>query len=69
MTQLYTKAQAAERLQVSERWLEKRVTARRIPHTWLGRHIRFSDQDLAEIAAMGHRDPVTPPRAQKKAPR
>lgn len=67
MSQLYTPAEAAERLKVTESWLKKRVAARTIPHTRIGRHIRFSDNDLAALVAQSEVSPSTSLRRRKTA--
>lgn len=46
---LYTPAQAAELLQVPESWLRRRAGARRVPCSFLGKHLRFSRADLEAI--------------------
>ena len=48
---------AADRLGVAPSWLKVRVQSRTIPHHRLGRHIRFSETDLTQIAA-AHAAPV-----------
>jgi excisionase family DNA binding protein len=50
---LYTADQAAAFLQVSPSWLRKKATARAIPCTFIGKHLRFSSSDLAAIVAAG----------------
>jgi excisionase family DNA binding protein len=55
---LYTADQAAALLQVSPSWLRKKATARAIPCTFIGKHLRFSPTDLAMIIATGA---YTPP--------
>ena len=50
---LYTAAQSAALLQVSPSWLRKKATARAIPCTFVGKHLRFSANDLASIIAAG----------------
>lgn len=50
---LYTAAQAAALLRVSPSWLRKKATARTIPCTFIGKHLRFSANDLASIIASG----------------
>jgi excisionase family DNA binding protein len=55
---LYTADQAAALLQVSPSWLRKKATARAIPCTFIGKHLRFSPTDLAMIIAAGA---YTPP--------
>jgi excisionase family DNA binding protein len=57
---LYTADQAAGLLQVSASWLRKKATARAIPCTFVGKHLRFSRADLAAILAEGRRTPSTP---------
>lgn len=54
---LLTPAQAAARLQVRESWLRAKVSARVIPCTFVGRHLRFSEQDLADIIDAGRTEP------------
>lgn len=55
MTRLYSIREAAEVLNVPVSWLRDKVTARRVPHTRLGRHVRFTDAHLADIVAAGER--------------
>jgi excisionase family DNA binding protein len=55
---LYTPAEAAETLQVRESWLRKKAAARVIPCTFLGKHLRFSEDDLNRIIKGGEREPV-----------
>ena len=50
---LYTPAEAAGLLAVPESWIRRRATARLVPCTFLGKHLRFSPADLAAIAAAG----------------
>ena len=52
---LYTPAEAARLLAVPESWLRRRVTARTVPYTLLGKHLRFSHADLVAIATAGAR--------------
>ncbi len=44
---LYSFAEAAQLLQVSESTLRKKVAAGRVPHRRVFRHVRFSAADLA----------------------
>jgi hypothetical protein len=46
---LLTPAEAGIRLRVRESWLRKKAAARAIPCTFLGKHLRFSEADLAAI--------------------
>lgn len=57
--QLYTAAEAAGTLKVRESWLKTKAAARLIPCTFIGKHLRFSDDDIAEIMKAGARQPVT----------
>lgn len=58
---LYTIAEAASLLRVPEGWLRKKVTAGVVPHTRLGKHVRFTDDHLCRIVADGEQEPVSPP--------
>jgi len=57
--QLHTAAEASGILQVRESWLKTKASARLIPCTFVGKHLRFSDDDIAEIMKAGARQPVT----------
>jgi len=48
---LFTPKEAAALLRVRESWLRRQATARTIPVTFLGRHLRFSAANLAAIVA------------------
>jgi len=54
---LYTVSQAAAILQVAEVWIYERTRKGAIPHRKLGKHIRFSDSDLAAVLRMCARGP------------
>jgi excisionase family DNA binding protein len=56
---LYTPTEAAAVLTVRESWLRRQAGQRRIPCTFLGRHLRFSDLDLRAIVAAGSRPAQT----------
>ena len=58
-SQLHTAAEAAGILKVRESWLRTKAAARLIPCTFIGKHLRFSDDDIAEIMKAGARQPVT----------
>lgn len=64
-----TPAEAAELLRVPESWLKKKASARAIPCTFIGKHLRFSDADLAQIIRDGAKEPVTTRRARPAAGR
>src|SRR5882757_2183578 len=57
--QLHTPAEATGILKVRESWLKTKAAARVIPCTFIGKHLRFSDDDIAEIMKAGARQPVT----------
>lgn len=44
---------------VRESWLKTKAAARLIPCTFIGKHLRFSDDDIAGIMKSGARQPVT----------
>jgi excisionase family DNA binding protein len=52
-TRLRTIAEAAEFLNVPYSWLRVRVTERKVPHVRIGKHVRFTEQHLEKIIAMG----------------
>lgn len=53
----------AERLAVPESWVRDQVTARKIPHIRVGRHVRFSEEQLRELIRAGEQPALnTPPR-------
>jgi hypothetical protein len=54
---LYTPAAAAERLAVGESWLRRKAGQRLVPCTFVGKHLRFTEDDLRAIVAAGHRGP------------
>ncbi len=58
-SELHTAAEAAGILKVRESWLKTKAAARLIPCTFIGKHLRFSDDDIAEIMKAGARQPVT----------
>ena len=68
---VYTIAEAARLLRVPEGWLRKKVTAGLVPHTRLGKHVRFTDAHLCRIVADGEQEPATPaaPAVQGLSPR
>jgi excisionase family DNA binding protein len=59
MAQLHTPAEAAKILKVRESWLRTKAARRAIPCTFLGKHLRFSDDDITQIMTDGERQPVT----------
>ena len=67
-SQLHTAAEAAGILKVRESWLKTKAAARLIPCTFVGRHLRFSDDDIIEIMKAGARQPVTARVPQVRRP-
>ena len=74
---LFTIPEAAEVLRVPEGWLRKKVSAGLVPHTRLGKHVRFTGEHLRQIVTAGETEPaVTPvggnhglsPRARRIGP-
>lgn len=55
--ELHTPTEAAKVLKVRESWLRAKATARAIPCTFVGKHLRFSDDDITEIMRAGARRP------------
>jgi excisionase family DNA binding protein len=62
---LFTPAQAAQLLQVRESWLRRRAAQRRIPCTFLGKHLRFSPADLDQIITDAARPATDRQQAQQ----
>jgi len=62
---LRTIAEAAEYLNVPYTWLRDKVTARQVPHTRLGRHVRFTEEHLYQIVVAGEQ---TPGRSERQHP-
>jgi hypothetical protein len=56
--ELHTAAEAAGILKVRESWLKTKASARLIPCTFVGKHLRFSDSDITEIMRAGARQPI-----------
>jgi len=59
---LYTAEQASQQLQVPASWLRKKASARCIPCTFIGKHLRFSAANIDAIVHDGHIDPTSQPR-------
>jgi hypothetical protein len=66
---LFTPAQAAAMLQVRESWLRRRVAQRRVPCSFLGKHLRFSPADLAAIVTHASVPAVSPPGRARRSDR
>jgi len=50
--------EAAVLLNVPESWLRKKVSARAVPFTLLGRHVRFTAEHLNQIVVAGEQRPL-----------
>lgn len=63
---LFTISEAAALLNVPEGWLRKKVSAREVPHTRLGKHVRFTPEHLRDVITAGDsggdRSEATAPR-------
>ncbi len=67
---LLTPAQAAGLLQVRESWLRRRAAERRVPCSFVGKHLRFSHADVEAIVTAGARPVRVSQRGQSRpAPR
>lgn len=55
MTRRYTYEEAAEKLRVEVRWLQRNIN--RLPRSKKGRVVTFTDEDLDRIDAMHHHEP------------
>lgn len=64
---LLTPRQAAELLAVRESWLRRRATARTVPCTFLGKHLRFSRADVQAIAAAAAQPAPQPARRRGRS--
>lgn len=53
--------QAAAWLGISKRTLQEYVTARTVPFTWVGRHVRFAQHHLDAIVAAGEQPVIQAP--------
>lgn len=56
---LHTPTEAADILAVRESWLRRKASQRLIPCTFVGKHLRFSDSNLAAITEAGQQ-PIHP---------
>lgn len=63
---LFTSAESAELLAVPESWLRRKAGLRLIPCTKLGKHLRFSTEDLTQIAKDGQQT-VRPQRRFRRS--
>lgn len=63
---LYTATQAAAMLQVRPSWIRRKATARTIPCRYLGKHLRFTHDDIIAITTLSA--PVSPPATHPAMP-
>lgn len=56
---LHTPTEAADILAVRESWLRRKASQRLVPCTFVGKHLRFSDSNLAAITEAGQQ-PIHP---------
>lgn len=63
---LHTATEASEILKVPESWLKSKAAARAIPCTFIGKHLRFSDQDISQIMADGARPALRASRSSQR---
>lgn len=61
---LLTAAEVAQRLGKSSDYWSRRAARREVPHTRIGRSVRWSEQDVADILAAARVDPIDPLRSQ-----
>ncbi|MFF1607369.1 hypothetical protein ACFVYA_06260 [Amycolatopsis sp. NPDC058278] len=54
---------------IGESWLRRKAGQRLIPCTFVGKHLRFSDEDLRAIVAAGRRGPSRWNQAPSRAGR
>lgn len=62
---LYTPTAAAERLTIGESWLRRKAGQRLIPCTFVGKHLRFTEDDLRAIVAAGSHGPTNRDQASR----
>lgn len=63
---LYTPKAAAELLGVRESWLRRRVAARAVPCRFIGKHLRFSHDDVLAIIQAAAHPATTAPRPARR---
>jgi hypothetical protein len=63
---LHVPAVAADILSIPESWLRRKAGRREIPCTFVGKHLRFSDDDLRVIAPSGTRAARTSRRSTSR---
>jgi hypothetical protein len=66
--ELFTRAEVAALLKIKPSWLRDNQTKLGLPHTCVGRQVRYSKADIAAIAAMGRVAPVAVPMKSTTMP-
>lgn len=66
---LLTISEAAAELNVPENWLRKKVSAGQVPHTRIGRHVRFTEEHLRQIVTAGEQPVLRPSTTRGLSPR
>ncbi|MCX5201092.1 helix-turn-helix domain-containing protein [Streptomyces sp. NBC_00237] len=61
----HTYPEAAAILRIEESWLRRHI--KQLPHTKLGRTVRFTDADLDRIDELFHHEPTSGPLARAVA--
>jgi len=64
---LMTTQEAADLLNVSYDWLKKATQKRTVPHTRMGRSVRFSQAQIDDIIANGARRAIALPRGSSRS--
>ncbi|CRK57597.1 hypothetical protein [Alloactinosynnema sp. L-07] len=65
---LLTAEQAAQRLQLRVSWLRRKAAARAIPCRYVGKHLRFTHDDLLAIADQAESGPNVPRTTRGRVP-
>lgn len=64
MSTVLTPAEVAERLGKSADYWLRKASRKEVPHVRLGRSVRFTEEDVAEIVARAHVRPADPLTSQ-----
>jgi hypothetical protein len=59
--ELFTRREVAAVLKIKESWLRDNQTRLALPHTCVGRQVRYSRDDIAAIASMGRSTAIAAP--------
>lgn len=69
MDPLLTPDELAALLKVPPTWVRDKITARKIPFTKVGRHVRFAPHHVTQIIANGEEPVAVAPRRDELAAR